>query len=163
MASPAAPQPKHLYIPLFGATEKEGVFSLWKGQQAQRFCPFLFKETKSETTSSISTLSRICCIVSSLSFKDYLLWFPSKDKGLSGKKIKWSTLLFGYCHTLKFNYYSPVCTKYKELKEDKFLIKNRIDSLYYYICSSKYKNQLYEAIAPVISTVIPQLFRLCAK
>ena len=33
-ALPALPHPKHLKMPLLGETENEGVFSLWKGQQA---------------------------------------------------------------------------------------------------------------------------------
>ncbi len=48
---PPLPQPKHLKMPLSGVTKKEGVFSLWKGQQALKFLPFLVKAMRSPITS----------------------------------------------------------------------------------------------------------------
>ena len=43
---PPLPQPKQWYICLSGETEKEGVFSLWKGQRPKRLEPlFLLSRT----------------------------------------------------------------------------------------------------------------------
>ena len=45
MALPALPQPKHLKICFEGLTEKDGVFSLWKGQHAMKLRPPFLRVT----------------------------------------------------------------------------------------------------------------------
>lgn len=45
MALPASPQPKHLKNCFVWLTEKDGVFSLWKGQQHIQLRPAFFKGT----------------------------------------------------------------------------------------------------------------------
>ena len=63
-AVPDFPQPKHLYIPFDGDTTKDGVFSLWNGQQAIWLAPRFFKVTKYHTTSTICAASNILFTVS---------------------------------------------------------------------------------------------------
>ena len=59
---PPLPQPKQWYICFEGETEKDGVFSLWKGQSPKRFWPErLVNCTYSPTTSSMGFLSESSC------------------------------------------------------------------------------------------------------
>src|SRR5690554_3368400 len=52
-AFPPLPHPKHLKIPLCGATVNDGVFSLWNGQLPMKFIPLFLRLTNSEITSVI--------------------------------------------------------------------------------------------------------------
>jgi hypothetical protein len=60
---PPSPHPKHLKACRDGWTKKEGVFSRWNGHSPRKLEPLRARETVSDTTATMSALSRISRMV----------------------------------------------------------------------------------------------------
>src|SRR3990167_3917298 len=64
--SPPTLHPKQWYVPLSGDTWNDGVRSAWNGHRARKLLPARSSFTYCETTSTMESLSFICCTVSAM-------------------------------------------------------------------------------------------------